>query len=212
MNIDCTSLINVRAYCKIANTPLKCVPRPQLPHYIPISRPIHLSKRSIKLHCPSNHLQTFISCKTHGRETGSTNPLITPGNPNPSHWCGFCHVMSMQCKVLIDKHVVWILPCKIRVNDGQAYTNFTQIDQDLYYSITKLCYNNFKYKVIRITLFYINYSCYLNFNITVKFFRILLLNTATTIYAKMIKNLYNTLTTSLKQFYLTIDCYYNKHY
>ena len=123
MNVDRASLANVRACREIAGTTSKCAPRPQLPHYITIPAPIRSSKRSIESHYRGDHLQPFISCKTHGGETGSTNPIISLGNPNPLYLYGSCHVMSMQCKVLIDKHFVWILPCKIRVNDGQDQTH-----------------------------------------------------------------------------------------
>ena len=118
MNINCTSLVNICAYHKIANTLLKCVSQLQLSYYIFIFRLIYLSKRLIKLHYLSNYLQTFILCKIHSRETRLINSLITFRNSNPLYLCGFCHIMSMQYKVLINKHVVWILPYKIRINNG----------------------------------------------------------------------------------------------
>ena len=80
----------------------------------------------IELYYYGNYLQTFILYKMYGREIGSTNLIISLENSNPLYLYGSCHVISIQCKVLIDKHFVWILLCKIHVNDQQG--NGTRLD------------------------------------------------------------------------------------
>ena len=118
VKIGHASLADVEPRREIALTPSKCLPRSNSDHYTTNPGSNRPKLTPIESRRQDAHLQTFTFLVRQTRRAASTNPRTIRGYPNPRNLYGSCTIMSMYCKVLIDKPFVWILHCKIRVNGG----------------------------------------------------------------------------------------------